>query len=166
MSLDGDFKKLSNICAKCGGGCCKGGKDGSNIILSGLELKRLLLVKEFDVGKSISPFGNASTIVVPKNKSCPFIGKSSGKHVTEGCILSGDARPLGCRLFPLTFIMKGDKPVFYLSAFCPYVLEIGKLKEWVKFTIKEATNELKSWSSCDKNCRSYWHEVTKKLIEL
>ncbi|HLE06584.1 MAG TPA: hypothetical protein VI790_04475 [Candidatus Nanoarchaeia archaeon] len=166
MSLDGDFKKLSSICAKCGGGCCNGGKEGSNIILSDVELKRLSKVKDFKVGESVSPFGKASTIIISKNKPCPFIGKTAGKHVTEGCILSGVNRPLGCRLFPLTFIMKGDKPVFYLSAFCPYVKEISLLKDWVKFTIKQAIIDLKSWSSCEKNCRGYWHEVTKKLIDL
>src|SRR3989344_4200629 len=148
-----DVKKLSELCRKCWGLCCNGGKEGSAISISYYELKKLKKPLEFKIGISKSPYGSMNKIVIQKDKPCPFIGGQKGKHLESGCILKGCTRPLGCRLFPLTFVIERNKLKFYLSGFCPYVKEAAKLESWINKTIKEARGELKTWTKTEKLCR-------------
>lgn len=161
-----DIKKLARLCRKCEGRCCYAGKEISGINISKLELKRLQKILDFEVGKSVSPHGSMNKIVILPNKPCPFIGKIKGKHAGHGCILKGKIRPLGCRLFPLTFVMEKNKPKFYLSGFCPSARKAAVLKSWIARTVKDAEQELKTWTKTEKLCRSHWHRSHGKLRDI
>ena len=148
-----EVKILAELCKKCGGRCCI----GNDITISKTELKKLKSRYYFSSGVLESSYGKIPTIKISKNKPCPFIGKVKGKHAKIGCILEGKMRPLGCRLFPLTFLIEKGEVNFYLSAFCPYVHEVAKLKKWIKKTINDAREELKTWTKAEKLTRSYLH---------
>jgi Fe-S-cluster containining protein len=149
---------LAQLCKKCCGLCCR---NGSNITLSQREFNALQKY-QFEKGVLTSPHGNMNTIQTPPDGWCDFIEESD----SIGCILSGDMKPLSCRLFPLTFVVEDDNVVFYLSEFCPYSEEVKKLKIWIEETITTAKKELETWTLSEKLCRTYWHKRHGHLIPL
>jgi Fe-S-cluster containining protein len=154
-----DIKKLGKLCKKCGGKCCK---DGDYIIISKLELKKLKEKYNFNQGFLKSSYGEINAIKFPKKGWCQFIGKTKGKHVKIRCVLKGKIRPLGCRLYPITFLIEKNKSRFYISRFCPYFNEVLKLNNWIKKSIEDANKELKTWTKKEKLYRSFVHKKIHK----
>lgn len=157
-----EVSKLAELCKRCGGSCCI----GDSITISKLELKKLKEKYDFEQGILKTPCGTLNIIKINKGEPCPFIGKVKEKHSETGCILKGKMRPLGCRLFPLTFLIENGKPKFYLSTCCPYAKEASSLKKWMKKTIEEAKEELKSWTEAEKIVRSSLHKKIHKNHKL
>lgn len=146
------LQTLAKLCTRCGGRCCI---DGANITISKQELARLKKVLEFDVGCLKSPSGRINTIKIQKKRYCPFIDRFDPK---KGCILKGNKRPLSCRLFPLTYLIEEDEPVFYISKHCPEHKAAMKLDKWITETINTAKAELETWTAEEKLTRSFHHE--------
>lgn len=155
------LQTLAKLCAKCGGRCCI---DEANITISKHELASLKKILDFDVGSLESPSGKINTIKIQKKRYCPFIDRFDTK---KGCILKGSKRPLSCRLFPLTYLIEEDEPVFYISKHCPEYKAAMKLDSWIAKTINTAKAELDTWTAEEKLTRSYHHEKIhegKKLL--
>lgn len=155
-----EVRKLAELCKKCGGSCCI----GDSITISKAELKKLKDKYDFKRGTLKTPCGTLNIIKISKNEPCPFIGKVKGKHL--GCVLKGKMRPLGCRLFPLTFLIEDGEPKFYLSTCCPKAKEAANLKKWIKRTVNETRKELKSWTKEEKIARSSLHKKIHKKHKL
>ncbi len=149
MTYNQEVKLLAGLCKKCGGRCCRETGKNAGITASRFELKRLEAGYNFMKGYIKTPYGKISMIKFMKN-TCPFLGKT-------GCSLKPEVRPLGCRLFPLTFLIERGKLRFYLSAFCPCAREAVKLKVWVRKQIRDARRELRRWTKREKLSRSFLH---------
>jgi Fe-S-cluster containining protein len=147
-----DFKRLAALCKKCGGRCCI----GESITISRNELSLLGKSHSFQRSKIQTSCGTLCTIRIPNGRPCPFLGVD-GSDGKAGCVLQGKMRPLGCRLYPLTFLVEKGEVRFYLSDFCPYAREAVKLRGWTRKTIKEACQDLKSWTDREKHARSLLH---------
>ncbi len=162
-TFEEEVNLLAEICKKCGGKCCI----GDDITISKHELKRLKEKYNFKQGALRTPYGKLNTIKIVKNTPCPFLGKEDSKI---GCILNEKLKPLGCKLYPLTFLIEQDNLKFFLSNFCPYVQESANLNMWIKESIKNTCKELKTWTKTEKLSRTYLHKQIHKnhmyLIEI
>lgn len=163
MSYEEESRKLADYCRKCGGRCCI----GDSITISENEMKRLKEEYDFETGVRETPCGKINTI---KNLEDPSKKTPCFFLIENSCMLKGRARPLSCRLFPLTFLMEDNKPKFFLSDFCPYVKEVSQLKEWINEAIRQAEEDLDSWTEEEKMARSFLHEKIhenrKHLIDI
>jgi len=153
-----DVKKLGELCKKCGGKCCE-----PDVSISKKEcLKLKSKFKDFKCGTRESSYGKISTMKSNNKKICFFIRKTKGKHLEAGCMMKSEDRPLSCKLFPLTFLVENNKIVFYMSDLCQYGKEALKLKTWIRKAIKDAKNDLKSWTKSEKLTRSHMHRKIHK----
>jgi Fe-S-cluster containining protein len=149
-----DSRMLSSLCKKCAGKCCHG---SDFLTVSSAELEALKKIKRIRHGFLSTGVGRIA-ILRFKNKTCPFLAKN-------GCLLKGRTRPLGCRLFPLTFLVENKEINFYMSKFCPYNDNALKLSSWIRKTIAVARQELNSWPSEEKESRSCYHKKIHKNHE-
>jgi Fe-S-cluster containining protein len=143
MSFADEEQKLSGLCAKCKGKCCK----GHHIILSKSEFEKLRKKKDFPTKKIDSPTGCAvMTVDALSDSKCPFLTEG-------GCELKLEDRPLVCRLYPITFTVEKGEVIFHLSKLCPYFEEVRELKDWIKATLSDAEKELsEGWTKKEIKC--------------
>jgi Fe-S-cluster containining protein len=156
QSYGSDASKLALLCEQCRGRCCR----SHYILLSGQERKALSERRDYPKKRIDSPTGCAIEAIDALDK-CPFLNDS-------GCSLHGMARPLVCRLFPLTYTFENGRLKFYLSKKCPRVDEVKNLKVWLAKTKSEGEDELKrTWTGREIRCfGNFLKKSDDELIEL
>lgn len=121
--------KLSLLCKKCNGKCCK-----PPIFLGYSDIKKLKKTgKIFEYKKNKT----GGYDLISKDK-CPFLKEGLG------CTLEKKLKPFDCLLFPLAFKENKEKFIFYLNKICPCWKTLPHY--WIVQTKRVANRKLKDWT--------------------
>lgn len=130
--------------------CCWCGSGHLQIILCSHEAERISAA-----GMSITGY----EILIGAGQCCPFLGD-------DGCILTGDLRPIHCRLYPLLYVRNGSICIDLSCGFSDeYVIQAGRSGSPAHRHLIEMASELEKLTEKDRARLARWSEkVTDKLV--